>query len=38
LQSAYALVNNQISASLMQFVSLKLSHALASHEKQHAVD
>jgi hypothetical protein len=38
LQSAYALVNNQISASLMQFVSVKLSHALASHEKQHAVD
>jgi hypothetical protein len=38
LQSAHALVSNQVSASLMQFVSLKLSHALASHEQQHAVD
>jgi len=38
LQSAHALVSNQVSASLMHFVSLKLSHALASHEKQHAVD
>jgi hypothetical protein len=31
-------VTNQVSASLMHFVSLKLTHALASHEQQHAVD
>ena len=36
LPSAHALVSNQISASLMQFVSLKLSHAVTSHENQHA--
>jgi hypothetical protein len=38
LQSAHAMVTNQVSASLMHFVSLKLTHALASHEQQHAVD
>jgi hypothetical protein len=33
LQSAHAMVANQVSATLMHFVSLKLSHALASHEQ-----
>jgi hypothetical protein len=37
LQSAHTLVSNQVSASLMHFISLKLSHALASHEKQHFI-
>ncbi len=34
LQSAHSLVSNQVSAALMNFVALKLSHAVASLQQQ----
>ena len=38
LQVAHSLVSKRVSASVMKFVSLSLSHAVASHREQHRVD
>jgi hypothetical protein len=38
LQVAHSLVSKRISASIMKFVSLSLSHAVASHREQHQLD
>jgi hypothetical protein len=38
LQVAHTLVSQRISASIMKFVSLSLSHAVVSHREQHRLD